>query len=148
MTAPRAINAKDQRLAQRGAVQLRQPKPSAKTALLEVSYSASDHTSIPLPNAVLPLLQRILEEFASGHNVTVLSTETALTTQQTADLLSVSRPHLVKLLESGDLPFHKVGTHRRVKLADALEYQRLEDAARLEVLAELTREAQELGLGY
>jgi excisionase family DNA binding protein len=148
MTAPRAINSTDRHLAERSAAQLRKPKRSLKTAQLEISYGNSDHTSIPLPNAVVPLLQRILEEFASGHDVTVMSTKAELTTQQAADLLSVSRPHLVKLLETGALPFHKVGTHRRVVLEDALEYQRREDAARLEVLAELTREAQELGLGY
>jgi len=63
-------------------------------------------------------------------------------------LLNVSRPHLVKLLETGKIPFHKVGTHRRVRFEDLMDYKENIDRQRMKTLDELTAQAQELNLGY
>ena len=71
-----------------------------------------------------------------------------LTTQQAADLLNVSRPHVVKLIKEGKLQAHKVGTHHRIRLDALLAYKRGRDADAHDALTELVADAQELGLGY
>jgi excisionase family DNA binding protein len=92
------------------------------------------------------LLTHIVRELARGNGVSVAPLQAELTTQAAADLLNVSRPFLVKLLETGALPFHHVGTHRRVKLADVLAYRNHRSHARRAALAEMARDAQEMGL--
>lgn len=101
---------------------------------------------IELPASVHRLLSAMVHELAHGNAVTIMPVHAELTTQQAADLLNVSRPFLVHLLESGVIPFHRVGTHRRVRLQDVTAYRNARTQERRTALAEMAREAQELGL--
>lgn len=103
---------------------------------------------IILPASVLRLLKDILTEMAQGHAVALLPVQAELTTQQAADLLNVSRPYLIRLLEDSKIPFRLVGQHRRVRFDDLLAYQRKDDEDRRRIADELTADAQELGMGY
>ena len=101
-----------------------------------------------LPGPALDLLLNILGEISQGNAVNVMPVLAELITQEAANLLNVSRPHLVKLLESGEIGFTKVGTHRRVLAKDVIAYKQATDAKRTEALDELAEIAQLNGMGY
>jgi excisionase family DNA binding protein len=107
-----------------------------------------EEISMPLPRHFMTLVFELLTEVAQGHSVSVGSEGDELTTSEAAELLNVSRPHLVKLLEEGKIPFRKVGTHRRVQRNDVLEYKRKQRKEAEEAMQNLADQAQELGLGY
>lgn len=109
---------------------------------------ASIKQPIDLPESVFNLLLEILEQTAQGNAVSILPHDEELTTQEAADLLNVSRPYLVKLLENNDIPHRKVGTKRRILAKDIFAYKSEIDNKRLKVLNELAEEAQKLNLGY
>jgi len=105
-----------------------------------------DGTRLRLPTPAIRVLKEALRNMALGQSVALVPLDRQLTTQRAADLLGVSRPHLVKVLDMGQLPYHKTGSHRRIYLKDLLAYQKSRDAARRRSLNRLAREAFDAGL--
>jgi excisionase family DNA binding protein len=101
-----------------------------------------------IPDAALRAFRLLVRRMAHGERLALISHGEELTTQQAADLLHVSRPHLVKLLDRGNIPSHKVGSHRRVQTADLLAYRAKRDMTRRTKLDELAHISQELPGGY
>jgi excisionase family DNA binding protein len=98
----------------------------------------------PLPRGFVALVASMLEEAAAGHTVALVSEAEEVSTSVAAAFLGVSRPHVVKLIDSGLLPARMAGTHRRVRMSDLLAYKRT--LARHAALDELVEESQKLGL--
>jgi len=103
-------------------------------------------TELVIPGPAARLLIDLLNELGQGNAVALDTVLPELTTQQAADLLNVSRPYLVRLLDEAVIPSRKVGTHRRVLREDLLGYKRENDRKRLQALDDLTALGQEIGL--
>ncbi len=103
---------------------------------------------IELPAGAVALLMDILEAMAAGQGVTIIPENAELTTVQAAEVLNVSRPFLIKLLDEQKIPHRKVGKHRRIRMEDMMAYKAAMDAERERVLDQLAAEAQEQGMGY
>ena len=99
-----------------------------------------------IPHSLSAVLVQAVRQLMSGRAISIVPVTAELTTQQAADMLNVSRPFVVKLLEEGAIPFHKAGTHRRLYLQDVLAYKRKRDKETERALGRLVTEAQELGI--
>ncbi len=120
---------------------------ASDTALrVQVAAAGREVASFDLPPGVARLLMDILKETAAGHAVTLVPFQQEITTQQAADLLNVSRPFLVSMIDNGTLPARMVGNQRRLPLKDVLAYKAENRAKRRETLRQLTELDQELGL--
>lgn len=116
--------------------------------LFSVKVENVNVPDIKLPRQAVDLLIKVLAEMANGNTVSIVPHESELTTQQAADFLNVSRPHVIKLLQSGAIPFRMVGTHRKVKARDVVNYRdkdALHRSAMLDRMAELDQEIGLLG---
>lgn len=107
---------------------------------------SAEGEEVQLPDSVARLLRQLVYHLAHDRAVAVVPVNKELSTQEAADILNVSRPYFVKLLEQGEIPFVKVGAHRRIQVSDLVEYQRRRDATRRQALQRLTQMSQELGL--
>lgn len=101
---------------------------------------------IVLPAPVVALLLGILRMMAEGLGIALTPLHSELTTKQAADILRVSRPFIIKLLDAGDIPYHKVGRHRRIRREDVMKYKQKLRQEREAFLDRLVAESQELGL--
>ncbi len=116
---------------------------------LTVQVMDADHDEpIELPAGAVTLLLDILGAMGSGQGVTISPEDAEMTTVQAADILHVSRPFLIKLLDEGQIPYRRVGKHRRIRMEDVMNYKRAIDQQREAVLDQLVAEAQEQDMGY
>lgn len=127
------------------------PTLIAMSKLLEPGHERArlvgpDGTAVELPDQVYQVLRDVAAAMSRGLAITVAPHNTLLTTQEAADLLSISRPTLVRLLTDGLIAFELRGRHRRVRLADLLDYQRTVRTERRKVLDQMTRDAEDDGL--
>ncbi len=120
------------------------PTPTGRVRLC--TEEDGPETQVVIPAVAFRFFVDVLAELANGNAVTVAPVHAELTTQQAADLLNVSRPYLIKLLDEERIPFRRVGNRRKVQLVDVLDYKRHDDARRQKILNDLTQEASDLGL--
>jgi excisionase family DNA binding protein len=130
----------------------------AKTAARQLPAKVAEETGLRvriddgpellLPHAALELLSHILTQMGQGNAVTIIPIHAELTTQEAADLLNVSRPYLIGLLDRNAISHHMVGTHRRIRFTDLQAFKRKFEAEREAVMQELVSDAQGQGLGY
>lgn len=109
---------------------------------------ASDESEVEIPASAFAALQAIVGDMARGLTITLVPHDKELTTKEAADILGVSRPFLVRLLDRGDIAHHRVGTHRRLKVEDVLAYRELRGARRREQLRKLTELSEQTPGGY
>lgn len=141
----------DQRIAKKSISKIRKIS-SLRTNIndsgtVQITVTGSEE-QLSIPKKAMALLNVILDNMAQGKSITLLPSDSEISTQQAADILNVSRPYLIKLIETGKIPSKKVGTHRRLRLTDILDYDNRMKGIQDDKLAELARLAQEMDLGY
>jgi excisionase family DNA binding protein len=112
-----------------------------------VRLTVEEHgETVTVPRAAVDLLVGVLANMAAGQAVSLVPAHAELTTQQAADLMNVSRPFVVRLLQAGNIEYRLVGTHRRIKAASLMDYMRRDDAQRRKAADELTALTQDMGI--
>lgn len=138
----------DARLARESSRLLAKRKLGKRASIRLRLEEGDEAESVAVPASAVRLFLHLLAEMSHGNSVTLIPTHAELTTQQAADLLNVSRPYVVKLLDEERIPSRAVGKFRRVRFDDLMAYKRKDDEARAKILDQLAAEAQELGMGY
>lgn len=126
-----------------GALSAARDKLRTDTPEIEIEET-QDKIRVPL--SALRLLAKILEVTSQGKPISIVPIATEMTTQAAADIIGCSRPHLVKLLEEGQIPFTKIGKHRRVKFEDVVKYKKQTKAEREALLIQMMQADEESGL--
>ena len=123
-------------------------KHISKDSIMRLKMVDENGEILRIPASVAQMLLDMLEQTANGKAVTLIPFDAEMTSQQAADFLNVSRPFFIQLLDKKQIPFYKVGTHRRIRFEDVLNYKKVIDNKRRETLNELAKQAQELDMGY
>jgi excisionase family DNA binding protein len=119
--------------------------PAERTHLV-IDLATRETLAVPRP--VFEALKMVVEQMGRGRAVSIVPLGMMLTTQQAAELLGSSRQHVVKLLEEGQIPYEKVGTHRRIRIEDVVAYKQRRHLTREEALTRMSEQAERLGLRY
>lgn len=121
---------------------------SASSQQVAISGKDGQLHQVEVPVSALRLLVDILTELGDGNTVKLIPVHAEMTTQEAADVLNMSRPTLIKILDDGEIPYHRTGNRRKVKYSDIMAYKHDVDQKRLKSLDELSELDQSLGLGY
>ena len=122
-----------------------QQVPAERTHLV-IDLATRETLAVPRP--VFEALKMVVEQMGRGRAVSIVPLGMMLTTQQAADILGSSRQHVVKLLEGEQIPYEKVGTHRRIRIEDVVAYKQRRQSTREEALTRMSQQAERLGLRY
>lgn len=145
-TEPTIPTARDALLAQEASRVLDASASDDTGLTVQIVEAGKECTALELPPAAARLLKTLLKEMAAGRAVTVVPLDTEMTTGEAAELLHVSRPFVVGLIDKGELPARMVGAHRRLRLDDVLNYKRDSKARARVALKEMVEISQKLGL--
>ncbi len=118
----------------------------SRAAVITLITDTEESPTVEVPPAALKLIGQLLGAMSEGRPIVLMPTEQELTTVEAANFLNVSRPFVIKEMDSGRLPHRKVGTHRRIALEDLLAYAQKMLATQAGALDRMTKNACELGL--
>ena len=141
-------DARDMRLAAESRLAMGPLAAATGDLTLTIKGDVGTTGEMRIPAAAVRLLFVALSQMAGGQGVSLLPSDAELRTQEAADLLQISRPYFVSLLERGEMPFRRVGNQRRVRLRDLMDYKARSDTDRHAALDALARLGQEIGVGY
>ncbi len=142
----KSLSKAEQRIAIKSHETLSQILAHVQSPMTEIEIEETKE-KLQIPSSALTLLNEILKAMSQGKPISIVPVATEVTTQKAAEILGCSRPHLVKMLESGELDFFKVGKHRRIKFEDVVNYKQKIKAEQKRRLVEMVHNDEELG-GY
>lgn len=142
----KSLSKAEQRIAIKSHEKLSQILAHVQSPMTEIEIEETKE-KLQIPSSALTLLNEILKAMSQGKPISIVPVATEVTTQKAAEILGCSRPHLVKMLESGELDFFKVGKHRRIKFEDIVNYKQKIKAEQKRRLVEMMHNDEELG-GY
>lgn len=146
MNTLRADNAEQMEQARKSHEELRKLFEDMQDLPTEAQLTFQGHMSVEIPREIVKEIAVMFGYLAAGKAVSIVPNEHELTSQEVANILNVSRPHVVKLLDDGQIPFHMVGTHRRVKFSDAQAYREQKRIKSRDLLRRMSEEAQDMEL--
>ena len=146
--APLTLNAKDKEMVRVAQRCIMASLDHSRAAVITLTTDTGKHPTVELPPSALKLIGQLLGAMSEGRPIVLMPTEQELTTVEAANLLNVSRPFVIKEMDSGRLPHRKVGSHRRIALEDVLAYAQKMQTTQASALDRMAENAHELGLDY
>jgi excisionase family DNA binding protein len=146
--APLPLNAKDKEMVRVAQRCIMASLDHSRAAVITLTTDTGKHPTVELPPSALKLIGQLLGAMSEGRPIVLMPTEQELTTVEAANLLNVSRPFVIKEMDSGRLPHRKVGAHRRIALEDVLAYAQKMRTTQASALDRMAENAHELGLDY
>ncbi|WP_310644890.1 helix-turn-helix domain-containing protein [Limnohabitans sp.] len=145
---PPSLNAKDKEMVRVAQRCIMASLDHSRAAAITLTTDTGEHPTVEVPPAALKLIGQLLGAMSEGRPMVLMPTEQEFTTVEAANFLNVSRPFVIKEMESGRLPHRKVGSHRRIALDDLMGYAQAMRAKQEGALDRMASNARELGLDY